>query len=346
MKNKPKFFLDSGAFTAWSKGVRISLKKYMEFIEKNHDMITAYANLDAIGDVERTWKNQAKMEHAGFKPLPIYHTEDPPEYLQKCIAEYDHFCLGGMARGYGAEARKTFLDKWFKEICTTPEEFPVAKIHGFGLTDLELMLRYPWHSVDSFTPIISAIWGSVLLPKVRHDGMHYRSIDFYKASSQGTHKTGAVNSFLSLPKELQDAYKELFTKYDFKLGQVAYIKQRERRKKKEDNRMQSMFDLEIKDENTEERTLANSWEERVRWNLIMWAKLRERLPLYPRKFLEPFPSKEEIIEGEKTTMYIGAATTGHIKMIQSVNCNLDVLVSFAYMTDDIRNLLKDYLNGN
>ncbi len=41
-------FLDSGAFTAWTKRVEIDIQKYIEFIKQNQDVLTVYANLDVI----------------------------------------------------------------------------------------------------------------------------------------------------------------------------------------------------------------------------------------------------------------------------------------------------------
>ena len=41
-------FLDSGAFSAWTRGMEIDIQKYIEFIKQNQDIITVYANLDVI----------------------------------------------------------------------------------------------------------------------------------------------------------------------------------------------------------------------------------------------------------------------------------------------------------
>ena len=55
---KINLFLDSGAYSAWSKGVTIDIDEYISFIKKNIKYITVYANLDVIGDPEATYRNQ------------------------------------------------------------------------------------------------------------------------------------------------------------------------------------------------------------------------------------------------------------------------------------------------
>ena len=47
---------------------------------------------------------------------------------------------------------------------TDKEGYPIIKFHGFAVTSLRLMLKYPWHSVDSSSWGISAGLGSVYIP--------------------------------------------------------------------------------------------------------------------------------------------------------------------------------------
>ena len=43
------------------------------------------------------------------------------------------------------------------------------KIHGFGITSLELLLRYPWYSVDSSTWKRKGIYGCIIVPKFKNN---------------------------------------------------------------------------------------------------------------------------------------------------------------------------------
>ena len=55
---KPNLFIDSGAFSANSSGTPVDLDEYMEFLLENEEHFTVYANLDAIGNPELSWRNQ------------------------------------------------------------------------------------------------------------------------------------------------------------------------------------------------------------------------------------------------------------------------------------------------
>jgi hypothetical protein len=160
-------FIDSGAFSAWSQKLTIDVQDYIAFIKENLDIIDVYANLDVIKDAQGTWKNQRIMENAGLHPLPVYHVEDDIKYLHKCIDNYAYFCLGGMAKGYSTAERTGFLDRCFKIICDTPDHFPKCKVHGFGMTSLPLMLRYPWYSIDSTSWIMTGRMGSIFIPRFK-----------------------------------------------------------------------------------------------------------------------------------------------------------------------------------
>jgi len=157
------FFLDSGAFSALTQGGTIDLEAYMDFIQTNSEYINVYANLDVIGNVEASWQNQEIMEKAGLTPLPVFHVEDPFEYLDKCM-EYEYFCLGGMASAT-QDLRLSFLDKCWYTICNTPDNMPKNKVHGFGMTSHRLMYRYPWYSVDSTSWSQTAGFGNVFIPR-------------------------------------------------------------------------------------------------------------------------------------------------------------------------------------
>lgn len=164
-------FIDSGAFSADSQNKPIDVWDYIQFIYENHDQISTYVVLDVIGNAKETWKNQEIMEGDGLSPLPVYHIEDPIEYLYRCL-EYPYFALGGMAGGIGANPRKAFLDKCFGIICDTPDNLPRCKVHGFGLAAPELITRYPFYTVDSSSWVSYARYGMILVPKTNSKGKY------------------------------------------------------------------------------------------------------------------------------------------------------------------------------
>lgn len=169
MAKKVELFLDSGAFSAWNKGVEINIQDYIAFIKKHRKYISLYAVLDVIGDAEGTWKNQQIMEAAGLSPLPCFHFGEPFRYLERYIDEYDYIALGGLARKGVRSELFDFLDKCFDVICDE-KGFPKIKVHGFGVTGMKAMKRYPWYSVDSTSWLLTSRTGSILVPNKLETG--------------------------------------------------------------------------------------------------------------------------------------------------------------------------------
>jgi len=168
-----ELFLDSGAFSAYSKGVVISLEEYIQFIKKHERFLSVYANLDVIGDPAATWRNQITMEKAGLKPLPCFHYGEDPKFLERYLKRgYDYIALGGMVPISKADLLP-WLDHLFLHYFTDVNGMPKVKIHGFGMSIFELLFRYPWYSVDSTSWIMTSRMGAVFVPKFRNGSFTY-----------------------------------------------------------------------------------------------------------------------------------------------------------------------------
>jgi len=163
IKNKVDLFLDSGAFSAKSQGVKINIQEYISFIKENETYIDVYANLDVIGNPKATFNNQKRMERAGLHPLPVFHFgEDEELYLKPLIEKYDYIAIGGMVKSGDL---MSFLDRIFSKYICDKKGMPKVKIHGFGLTSLKLIMRYPWYSVDSTSWVVTGRMGSIYIPR-------------------------------------------------------------------------------------------------------------------------------------------------------------------------------------
>ena len=164
-----QLFLDSGAFSAFTKGVQVDLPAYCEYIHRNMDIIEVIDGalcasvLDGIGDPKATYANQKAMEQLGVKPLPCFHYGEPEEYLDYYVANYSYITLGGMVPISTPQLR-LWLDRIWEKHLIDGSGRPKIKVHGFGLTVLELMGRYPWYSVDSSSWVQIAANGNILIP--------------------------------------------------------------------------------------------------------------------------------------------------------------------------------------
>lgn len=164
-----RVFLDSGAFSAFTKGVEVDLDAYCRYIHENMDIIEVIDGalcasvLDGIGDPYKTYVNQKAMEERGVKPLPCFHYGEPEEYLEYYVANYSYITLGGMVPISTPQLRY-WLDRIWEKYLTDENGRPKIKVHGFGLTVIELMTRYPWYSVDSSSWVQIAANGNIIIP--------------------------------------------------------------------------------------------------------------------------------------------------------------------------------------
>lgn len=162
-------FLDSGAFSAYTLGVDIDLPAYCEYIKRNMDIIRVEDNvvlasvLDGIGDPLQTYRNQLAMERLGAKPLPCFHAGEDERYLEWYVRNYEYITLGGMV-GTSTKQLCVWLDRIWDKYLTDGSGNPRLKVHGFGITAIPVMERYPWHSCDSSSWIQSAAFGSIITP--------------------------------------------------------------------------------------------------------------------------------------------------------------------------------------
>jgi len=219
-ENNPiDIFLDSGAFSVFTGKAVISLNDYVGFIKENEDILTCYANLDVISNVEESWKNQEKMEKAGLSPLPVFHLREPIEYLHRCM-EYDYFCIGGVA----TESRTILqreLDLVFNIICPEKNDhFPVSKVHGFGITNVSLLLRYPWYSADSTTFLKLAAYGRILVPRKKEGRYDYKHVPSLVTVSEESELRS--DFLLSLPPLVQKSILAYLDEFDVPLGKTDF----------------------------------------------------------------------------------------------------------------------------
>ena len=164
-----KIFLDSGAFSAYTLGATLSVEDYCNYILRNQDIIRVEDGsmmasvLDGIGDPLQTWRNQMEMELRGVRPLPCFHANEDERYLEHYVKNYDYITLGGMV-GSSTKALSIWLDRIWDRYLVDGSGRAKIKVHGFGITAIPLMERYPWFSCDSSSWIQSAAFGSIVTP--------------------------------------------------------------------------------------------------------------------------------------------------------------------------------------
>lgn len=214
-KDGIKVFLDSGAFSAYAIGAEISLDAYCKYLERNQEIIHFASVLDSIGDYVGTWRNQAEIERRGLKVLPCFHYGEPMEVLQYYIDRYEHFTIGGLVP-ISTQQMKIWLDDVFGNYLTDDQGRPIRRVHGFGVTSLPMMLRYPWDSVDSSTWNAWARVGNVLLPRSGY------TVD---VSSQSGKRKIAGQHLSNIPEVMRQVILDEIASYNIDIERLANVYQ-------------------------------------------------------------------------------------------------------------------------
>lgn len=162
-ENGLKIFLDSGAFSAFTKGISVDLQEYCRFCTLNTDIIEAASVLDAVGDPLKTWENQKRMEALGVPALPCFHYGEDERYLEYYASNYEYITLGGMVP-ISSPQLLLWLDRLWEKYLTDSSGRPKLRVHGFGMTSIPLMKRYPWYSCDSSSWVQIGSIGSIIHP--------------------------------------------------------------------------------------------------------------------------------------------------------------------------------------
>lgn len=178
--------LDSGVFSAFTKGKQIDIKEYAEFIKQNKNKITVASNLDVIGSGEQTYQNQKQLEALGAKVLPTFHYGDDFKYLKKYAKDYNYIAVGGLVPVSNQKNKLiSFLDKTFNITKNT------IKLHGFGVGSYKLWERYPWYSTDATSWLGGPRFRRVkdfAEAKFVTSGKRDKTINGVRANSQHYHK--------------------------------------------------------------------------------------------------------------------------------------------------------------
>ncbi len=174
--NKFNLFMDSGAFSAWTKGKKINVNDYIDFININSNFLDLFTQFDTLpGSVKNplisaklSWENflyMRKKINEKNKFVYTFHVGEPLIYLEKALNFRDDFgglnyiAFGGMV-GKSKLVKNKFLNNCFNVINNS--ENKNIKTHGFGLFDLSLLKKFPLTSVDTTGYLKQGAFGNIL----------------------------------------------------------------------------------------------------------------------------------------------------------------------------------------
>ena len=286
METKVNIFLDSGAFSAFTQKVEIDIQEYIKFIKEHEDSLEVYANLDVIGDAEATWENQRIMEKAGLNPIPCFHFGEDWKWLQRYVDRGEYLALGGIAVKKDRQTLVKWLDECFYIICDD-KGYPKIKTHGFGLTSLTMMFRYPWYSVDSTSWVVTGRMGSIYVPKRLPDGTYIYNQESMKiAVSNRSPSQKDINQHIStLPPKRKQIILDYIAEKGYELGHSDFHEENESYELKENEKWNGKAKAGKREvETIVENGISNDYKLRDEMNIIYFLDLEKSFPEYPVQF--------------------------------------------------------------
>jgi len=150
---QPEIMLDSGAYSAFTKGKNISPLDYVTYIKGNAEYISHYIALDVIGDAEITKRYYEIMRLMGTSPLPVFHYGSPVDYLDWYVDQgCQYIALGATV----PVKDKTRVAAWITEL---NKRHPSVVFHLLGSASKKIWGLPGLESCDSAAWILQAVIG-------------------------------------------------------------------------------------------------------------------------------------------------------------------------------------------
>lgn len=280
---KVDFFLDSGAFSAWSQGSYIDIQKYIKFIKDHEDIISVYANLDVIGNAKETWRNQRIMEKAGLNPIPVFHYGENIKWLKRYLNRgHEYIALGGLVGGTYQQLLQWLDPIWCNYLCYE-DCLPKIKAHGFGLTSINLLLRYPWYSVDSSSWAAISRMGAVLIPKLKNNKWDFGDIPWQVGvTSRSPLRQDKLKHYKNLSPILKRNVESYIKEKGYTIGKSEFINVSSDYKVKQE--AETWFKKNKIIERVIEPGISNNHRLRNELNILYFQDTANAMPKWPWKF--------------------------------------------------------------
>lgn len=174
---KGKLIVDSGAFTAWTKGAQLNVDEYINWLNANKEHIYLAGQVDSIPGKFRQTPTVQEVEEAAQKTydnywymrerldnpdmlLYTFHVGEPFRFLEQVLQHpgIKYIALGGMV-GKNEKTKENFSQRCFEIIQKSKN--PNVKVHAFGVTTPSILQKFPFASGDSTGWIMTGSSGQI-----------------------------------------------------------------------------------------------------------------------------------------------------------------------------------------
>lgn len=182
--------IDSGAFSAWSKGKVIDLEEYIAYAHQaikqgeSQNKNVYIVNLDVIPGkpgqsaglstnrksenrdliekaAKQGYRNLVKMLKKGVKPIHVFHQGEDWGWLDKISEKTDYIGISP-ANDLSIKDRKSWIRSVFNYIYRRNLN---VDTHGFAVWMPTILREFPWTSCDAVTWRVLAAWGAIYYPQ-------------------------------------------------------------------------------------------------------------------------------------------------------------------------------------
>ncbi len=216
-------FVDSGAYSAHTKGRELDVDEYIQYLNDRQGCFEVIAQVDKIpGEFgkpkthkqlieapNQSWENYLYMRER-VKDVdnltPIFHQGEDFKHLHRMLeTTFDgkHIPYIGISPANDVSTKEKA--KWFETVFRIIRDSsnPNVKTHAFGMTSLDLLEKYPFYSADSTSWLMTSAngsimtsWGLVVLSDMQKDNPKH---------------------FLNLPEKVQHMIREEVEGWGFKV---------------------------------------------------------------------------------------------------------------------------------
>lgn len=175
--------IDSGAFSVWTQKGHIDIDKYIiyckqvkaavdEYNAKGHSTNVYFVNLDVLPgnfgiyptkeqreqSARDGWRNMEYMESKGVKVIHVFHQHEDFRWLDKLIRHSDYIGISP-ANDESQASKNRWMSKCFSMMRKIDGSY--VRAHGFAVTSVPTLLRFPFFSADSSSWVQGAKFASV-----------------------------------------------------------------------------------------------------------------------------------------------------------------------------------------
>lgn len=178
--------VDSGAYSAWSRGKLFDVDEYINFLNSNNVLDVAFWAAEAdkipgsfgvdpteeerLAAPEESWNNYIYMIKRVKWPkkiVPIFHQGEDFKHLKRMLSykfpDGDHIPYIGISPRNDVHVNEKM--KWYEAVwkIIKESENPNVLTHNFGMTTISMMEQYPSCSSDSTSWVRSASFGNIMI---------------------------------------------------------------------------------------------------------------------------------------------------------------------------------------